>query len=74
MFRREHVGSGFDERFYHWGDIDYWFRILQNGDLFVIGDTLCAFRMHEGSATSGNLPGLYYAADIVRCTSPGTAI
>lgn len=66
MFRREHAGSGFDERFYHWGDIDYWFRILQNGDLFVIGDTLCAFRMHEGSATAGNLAGLYYAADIVK--------
>ena len=66
MFRREHAGTGFDERFYHWGDIDYWFRILQNGDLFVIGDTLCSFRMHEGSATAGNLSGLYYAADIVK--------
>jgi glycosyltransferase involved in cell wall biosynthesis len=66
LFRREHVGSGFDTSLYHWGDIDYWFRILQNGDMFVLSDILCSFRLHSESATSNSLSGLYYAADIVR--------
>lgn len=66
MFRAEHAGTGFDTEFYHWGDIDYWFRILQNGDLYVLKDVLCSFRRHEESTTSTNLEGLYFIADIVR--------
>ena len=66
MFKAENAGVGFDTEFYHWGDIDYWFRILQNGDLFVLKDVLCSFRRHEESTTSSNLEGLYFIADIVR--------
>jgi glycosyltransferase involved in cell wall biosynthesis len=66
MFRARHAGSGFDTDFYHWGDIDYWFRILQNGNLYVLKDVLCSFRRHAESTTSSNLEGLYFIADIVR--------
>jgi glycosyltransferase involved in cell wall biosynthesis len=66
MFRREHAENGFNTDFYHWGDIDFWFRILQHGDLFVLHKTLCRFRRHPKSATTANLAGLYFVADIVR--------
>jgi glycosyltransferase involved in cell wall biosynthesis len=66
MFRREHAGNGFDTAFYHWGDLDYWFRILQNGDMFVLADILCSFRLHKQSSTSATLSGIYFPADIVK--------
>lgn len=66
MFRSRDIGSGFDTDLYHWGDIDYWFRILQSGSLFVVNDVLCSFRRHDESTTSSNLEGLYFVADIVR--------
>ena len=66
MFRSSNAGQGFDTDFYHWGDIDYWFRLLQEGDLYVLKDVLCSFRRHEESTTSANLEGLYFIADIVR--------
>jgi glycosyltransferase involved in cell wall biosynthesis len=66
MFRTRDIGSGFDTELYHWGDIDYWFRILQSGSLYVLNDVLCSFRRHNESTTSANLEGLYFVADIVR--------
>jgi glycosyltransferase involved in cell wall biosynthesis len=66
MFKSEYAGNGLDPNLYHWGDIDYWFKILQNGDLYFISDVLCSFRRHSKSTTSSNLSGLYFAADIVR--------
>ena len=66
MFRREDASCGLDGRLYHWGDIDYWFRILQNGDFYFISDVLCGFRRHGESTTSSNLTGLYFVADLVR--------
>src|SRR5262249_23783922 len=32
LFKREHAGTGFDTTQYHYGDLEYWFRILQHGD------------------------------------------
>ena len=66
MFRRKDAGSGLDGRLYHWGDIDYWFRILQNGDFYYLSDVLCGFRRHRESTTSSNLTGLYFVADLMR--------
>ena len=66
LFRAKDVGLGFDANFYHWGDIDYWFRLLQKGDLCVLTDVLCSFRRHAESTTSSNLHGLYFIADIVK--------
>lgn len=56
MFRREAIGEGFDVRFRQLGDLEFWFRILANGDYFFICDRLCDFRQHDGSATSGCTP------------------
>jgi len=66
MYRRKHAGDGFDCKLYQWGDLDYWFKILQHGNLYVIGDILCSFRLHAASSTSAANAGMYTAADIVR--------
>jgi len=66
MYRKEHAGEGFDTTLYHWGDIDYWFKILQHGDMYVLNEILCSFRLHAQSSTSASNSGLYVAADIVK--------
>lgn len=65
-FKREHVGSGFDCTFYHYGDIEYWFRILDGRDYMYVSDELCGFRRHPHSQTTKNLTGLLFALDILR--------
>jgi glycosyltransferase involved in cell wall biosynthesis len=41
LFRREYISSGFDKRLSYLSDIDYWLRILHNGDFFYINEVLC---------------------------------
>lgn len=65
-FRSEYRGTGFDTTLFHYGDIDYWFRIIEGGDYLYLNDTLCGFRRHEGSATSKNLSGMYFALDVLK--------
>jgi glycosyltransferase involved in cell wall biosynthesis len=66
MFRASNAGEGFDLSLYHYGDIEYWFRLLSCGDLFYISDALYSFRRHQESTTTSNLAGLYFALDIAR--------
>lgn len=66
MFRSQAAGRGFDPAYYHYGDIEYWFRILESGDYFYINEVLCEFRRHALSATSKNLSGLLFALDLFR--------
>lgn len=54
MFRNEHKSTGFDVRFRQIGDLEYWYRILQNGDYYFLSDELCRFRKHAGSTTNRN--------------------
>ena len=49
MFRKEHVGSGFDARFKQIGDLELSYRILQHGDFFYMAEPLCYFRRHDDS-------------------------
>jgi glycosyltransferase involved in cell wall biosynthesis len=65
MFRRKDAGAGFDKRFYHYGDIEYWFRIVESGDYLYLDEVLCDFRRHEGSSTKTNLSGMFFALDII---------
>ncbi len=69
MFRREFMGSGFDTRFFHYGDIEYWFRIIGNRNFGFISDTLCSFRRHTDSATSKNLSGLLTVLDVLHISN-----
>lgn len=66
MFRREHAGTGFDTRYFHYGDIEYWFRILAHGDFQYIADAKASFRRHEDSQTDKNHRQMYFALDILR--------
>jgi glycosyltransferase involved in cell wall biosynthesis len=64
-FRARYAGVGFDDHYYHLGDIEYWLRILEHGDYFYLNKVLCSFRQHSGSATSKNARGLRFALDMV---------
>lgn len=66
MYRAALGDNGFDTDLFHYGDIDYWFRIVEGCDYFYLDDVLCDFRRHNASATSKNLSGLYFALDILR--------
>jgi glycosyltransferase involved in cell wall biosynthesis len=66
MFRRERLGDGFDTQLYHYGDIDYWFRIVDGASMIYLDEVLLSFRRHRQSATSKNHHGLYFALDIMR--------
>jgi glycosyltransferase involved in cell wall biosynthesis len=54
MFRKEQAGPGFDTRFLQLGDIDYWYRLLEQGDYYFLAEHLCSFRKHSGSTTVKN--------------------
>jgi glycosyltransferase involved in cell wall biosynthesis len=41
----------FDDRHFYVIDLDYWCRILLTGDLYIIPEPLCAFRVAKGSAS-----------------------
>ncbi len=66
MIPRRFVGSGFDAGFYQLGDLDYWFQLLQRGDLYQSSKVLCKFRQHAGSATTSNIGALLFATDAVK--------
>lgn len=57
-------GTGFDTTLFHYGDIEYWFRLVENGDLYYASQPLCSFRRHEGSATRRNMRSLNFIADL----------
>jgi glycosyltransferase involved in cell wall biosynthesis len=51
LVRTESVrqAGGFNPRYQFCLDLDLWCRLLQTGDLFVIDDALCGFRVSAGS-------------------------
>ncbi|MBX9951630.1 MAG: glycosyltransferase [Candidatus Obscuribacterales bacterium] len=66
MFRRKDCGRGFNNEYFHAGDLEMWLRLVDNGDLVLLDDSLVQFRMHDKSATSTNLAGFLFAVDAVR--------
>jgi glycosyltransferase involved in cell wall biosynthesis len=66
LFPRQAGSDGFDARYYHLGDLDYWLRILQHGDYVFLNEPLCRFRRHQGSATNKNLENLLFGIDMLR--------
>ncbi len=66
MYRAEFAGDGFDRSYYHYGDIEYWFRILMHGDFCYLQQPLANFRRHAASQTDKNHREMYFALDILR--------
>jgi glycosyltransferase involved in cell wall biosynthesis len=63
MFRKEHMGTGFDPGYYLSGDIEYFLHILEEGDFFYLSEPLVKFRRHPGSVTVGALKDLSFVSD-----------
>jgi glycosyltransferase involved in cell wall biosynthesis len=57
-------GTGFDTILFHYGDVEYWYRLLEHGKLFYSTTPLCSFRRHEGSATRRNMRSLNFIVDL----------
>ncbi|MCC7531022.1 MAG: glycosyltransferase [Candidatus Melainabacteria bacterium] len=66
IIRKSSMGAGFDESFLQMGDLEYWLRILMEGDFVHLDETLCSFRLHPQSSSSANLKGLHFASDLIR--------
>lgn len=66
MFRAKHSSAGFDASYFHYGDIEYWCRILMSGDYFYSQRPLASFRRHSASQTDKNHRELFFALDILR--------
>lgn len=66
MFRAEYAGAGFDAEYYHYGDIEYWFRVLMQGNFAYVARPLASFRRHAASQTDKNHRELYFALDVMR--------
>lgn len=66
MYRKRAVGEGFDSSFHHLGDIEYWLRILMEGDYYYISTEYCYFRWHDESSSARNARGLLIGPDLVR--------
>lgn len=66
MFPKKFAGTGFQTAYYHLGDLEYWIRILLNGQFVFVNEPLCKFRRHPASTTNKNLTGLLFAIDMLR--------
>ncbi len=66
IFRAADLNYGYDTRYFHYGDLELWFRLLSQGDLSFNEQILCAFRRHEGGTTTANHRHLFDLIDAMR--------
>ncbi|HIA51224.1 MAG TPA: glycosyltransferase [Candidatus Melainabacteria bacterium] len=65
MFRSEHSSYGFSTDLRQLGDLEYWLRLLRNGDYVFINEPLASFRKHKDGASASNGLQLWHASDII---------
>ena len=65
MFRKEHLDGGFDRRYYHCGDVEFFIRLLQKGDYYYLYRPLVTYRYHGQNQTYKNFAELKYMSDIL---------
>lgn len=51
MFRRQQASRGFRSEFTHLMDLEMWFYLLEQGDLYNISESLCSIRRHQEQMT-----------------------
>ena len=66
LFDARRIGSGFSESYYSLGDLEFWFRILQKGDLYFLPEELVTFRQHRKSTTHKMLEDMTWVLDFFR--------
>ncbi len=54
MFRREQAACGYDERYRHFVDLDFWYRLLERGRFAYLAEPLCGFRQHAEQKSAVN--------------------
>jgi glycosyltransferase involved in cell wall biosynthesis len=52
MYRTSSKRSGLDTRLRMYCDIDYWMRVLEDGDAFYLDESLFRYRVHHGSEST----------------------
>lgn len=66
MFRGNSAARFFNAELYHLGDLEFWLRLLLEGDFYFIPQQLCKFRSHENSSSSFNTRTLFNWLDYVK--------
>lgn len=49
------LAGEYDPQFSSFADFEYWIRLLEFGDLVYVHQSLCSFRIHEGSVSSAGV-------------------
>lgn len=65
MFRKEHLDGGFDQRYFHCGDVEFFIRLLMKGDYYFVFKPLVTYREHGQNQTFKNFAELKYMSDIL---------
>ncbi len=55
LFRKAHAQRGFNTAYQQLVDLEMWFHILEQGDLYFFDELLCSFREHAEQQTRKNL-------------------
>ncbi len=55
MFRKKNSQNGFRNDLPQLMDMEMWFRLLENGDLYFLKEALCSIRIHEDQMTRQNI-------------------
>lgn len=66
MFKAEAQGKGFDSRLHQFADVDYWMRIVMNGDYLIVPDVHVEIRRHGGCATLLSNRSMMGACDLIK--------
>jgi hypothetical protein len=66
MFRKQSEDLFFDTKYYSLGDLDFWFRVLEYGDYYCLGEPLVSFRQHKSSTTYELLCNFNWVLDFMR--------
>ncbi len=66
LFPRALVASGFDTRYKHLGDLEYWLRLLESGSLVCTSEKLCSIREHSKRQSVENMQSLAIATDYIQ--------
>ncbi|MBU6450922.1 MAG: glycosyltransferase family 2 protein [Cyanobacteria bacterium REEB67] len=66
MFRSAFQGTGFDSRLHQYAELDYWLRIIMDGDCICLPEAYAHIRHHLGSAAMTNSRNLMGACDLIK--------
>ncbi len=54
LFRKKSADSGFNTRYRQLVDLEFWFQLIEKGDLIFSDEALCCFRKHPVQQTENN--------------------